>query len=119
MNTTTKAAAGTTVTLAAALATALLLGGEHTKAPAPIRTPAIGIIQPKYLSQTLSWDKSTDATGYRLYLNGLVIGLVPGGQLAALVSVPCGVQQRFNVQPFNNKGFATLAPPLYFTSPCP
>jgi len=113
------AAAATAVTIPLALASALLVGGEHAAAPASIRTPVIGAIYPGYVSQEVKWDAQPDASGFKLFLNGVVIGLVPGKQVASLLAVQCGKQHRFNAQPFNNKGQAPLAPPLYFTAACP
>lgn len=112
------AAVTAVVAIPAALATALFIGGEQVSAPAAIRTPiSIG----PYTGMTVegfSWDQAPRATGYRLYLDGIVIGLVPGTRLSTSLAVSCGVRHRFNSQPFNNKGFAPTAPPIYFTPVC-
>ena len=104
------------VTIAGGTATALMVGGEHTGPPAPIKTPTVGYAAPGFIAQNFAWDKSPDATGYRIYLDGKVAGLV--NYNGSMLSITCGVQHRFNAQPFNNKGFAKLAPPVYVTAPC-
>ncbi len=108
-----------TVTVTALLSSILMAAGIHTAAPAPIATPTLGSVVEQgkvYTSQVFYWTPSNDATGYRLYLDGKVFANV--NYAGSLISVLCGVQHRFNVQPFNNKGVAKLALPLYFTTTC-
>lgn len=114
------AGVGATVAVAATLAAGLLIGGSPTAAPQPIVTPtADGTLVPGTVAQVFRWVKSEGATGYRLYLDGVIIGNVPGTWEGATLSVKCGVKHRFNAQPFNNKGLAALAAPVYATPPCP
>lgn len=120
MRTATKAGVATAapVAIAASLATALLVGGTPATPPQPIPTPtADAIVVPGYASQTFRWQKVDGATGYKVYLDGIVLGNVPGSWTGATLSVKCGAKHRFNVQPFNNKGAAPLAPPVYVTIP--
>jgi hypothetical protein len=108
--------------LTATLAAALWLGGTHTAPPASSGTPIAPSDPVSYpvgfVAQQFSWAKSADATGYRLYLDGVVVGNVSGTWTAASLAVKCGVKHRINVQPFNNQGLAPLAPPVYVTPPC-
>lgn len=120
-----------TVTLAAAVAAALFVGGSHS-APPPSLPASVtgGMNTPRYSVVTFSWRLVPDATGYRLWLDGVpgVLQNAPAyvkplaGQPAPTTStslpVSCGVKHRINEQPFNNKGFAALVPPLYVTPPC-
>lgn len=73
---------------------------------------------PGMVSQTFRWNKSQGATGYKLFMDGVVIGNVPGTWSAAQISIQCGVKHRFNAQPFNAKGLAPLATPVYVTPSC-
>lgn len=107
-----------TVTIAGATATALFVGGSPTAIPTSIRTPVTIGEYSKMSAIGLQWDASPAATGYRLYLDGIAIGLVNGSRLSTSITVSCGIRHRFNSQPFNNKGFAPLAPPVYFTTDC-
>jgi hypothetical protein len=104
------------VTLSGTTAGALLLGGTHPAAPASGGTPVVAQLVPGMVVQTFSWPKKAEATGYRLYLDGLVISLTPFDSV--VVPVTCGVKHRFNAQPYNNKGVAPLAPPVYWTPSC-
>lgn len=106
------------ISIPAAIAAALFVGGTHTAPPPSIPTPTAGALYSRYVVQEFDWTPSTDATGYRLYLDGTIIGLTPANRTGTLLSMTCGVQHRFNSQPFNNKGFAVLAKPVYVTPPC-
>lgn len=120
MASTTAAVTTGGVTLTAAIAGILLIGGTHTAKPTPIVTPtADSMPTPGYVSQVFRWIQSPDATGYRLYIDGVMSGQVPGTWTGATMSISCGQQHRFNVQPFNNKGVAPFAPPVLITVPCP
>jgi hypothetical protein len=105
--------------ISAALATALWVGGSPTAPPPSIQTPvASTYLEPGMVGQTFTWTKSEGATGYRMYIDGVIVSQVPGSWTAALFAVKCGVKHRFNAQPYNNKGLAPLAAPVYVTPPC-
>lgn len=107
-----------TVTLAAAVAAALFLGGTHSAPPAKLTASVSGgQNQPGFSVVAFSWPASVGATGYRIWLDGAPGPLI-GPWTATSLPVSCGVRHRLNVQPFNNKGFAVLVPPLYVTPPC-
>jgi hypothetical protein len=110
------AAAIASVVITGGTATALMLGGTHTAAPPSAGTPVVAQEVPDMVVQTFTWPKQADATGYRLYLDGVVISLTSFNSV--VVPVVCGVRHRFNAQPFNNKGVSPLAPPAYWTPPC-
>lgn len=111
-------AASVAVTISGAVATALYLGGTHTGPPAPLSASVAGGQNvPGYAVVSFSWKASPDATGYRVWVDGTPDPLI-GAYTATTLPVSCGVKHRINVQPFNNKGFAALVPPLYVTSPC-
>lgn len=119
-NKTTMHAAGYTATgISAALLAALFLGGSPSAPPAPIATPQPDLVTvPGMVSQVFRWTASPDATGYRLFLDGASAGNVPGTWTATQLSIKCGTRHRFNAQPFNNRGLAPLAPPVYVTPSC-
>lgn len=110
------AAAIISVTITGGTATALMLGGVHSAAPPSAGTPTVAQEVPGMVAQTFTWPKQDDATGYRIYLDGAIAGLVP--YTTSVLAVTCGVPHRFNAQPFNNKGVAKLSPPAYFTPSC-
>lgn len=116
---TTHAAGYTATGISAALLAALFLGGSPSAPPAPIATPQPDLVTvPGQVSQIVRWNASPEATGYRVYLDGAIVGNVPGTWTSAQFAIKCGVKHRFNVQPFNNKGLAPLAPPVYVTPSC-
>lgn len=105
--------------ISAALATALWVGGSPTAPPTPIPTPgAVSTLTSGMVAQNFYWTKSEGATGYRMYMDGVVVSQVPGTWTAAMFAVKCGVKHRFNVQPYNAKGLAPLAAPVYVTPNC-
>jgi hypothetical protein len=111
------AIAATVVTISGVTAGALMMGGEHSAAPATIPTPVYdGNTVPGFVVQVFRWQASPEATGYRLFLDGKVISLV--NYTASSIAIQCGVPHRFNVQPFNNKGVAKLPTPVYLTVAC-
>lgn len=110
---------GGLVGLTGALAAALWLGGTPATPPPSIPTPTPVTSLPKgIVGQNFYWTKSEGATGYRAYIDGVVVGQVPGSWTAAMFAITCGVRHRFNIQPYNNKGLAALAAPVYITPDC-
>jgi hypothetical protein len=111
-------AAATGVALTSVVATALFVGGDKTGPPAAIPTPTVTTLEQgaQFAAVQINWAPSNDATGYRIWLDGKVVGLV--NYVNARISVTCNVTHRFNVGPYNNKGFAKLAPPAYLAVAC-
>jgi hypothetical protein len=107
-----------TVTISAATATALFLGGSHSSPPAsPTLSPTVGVPLTGYAVVPFYFPAAPGATGYRVWLDGFVTGVT--NYVGATFPLKCGVKHRMNYQPFNNAGVAKLvAPPVYVTPDC-
>ena len=107
--------------MAAAVLSALFLGGTHSAPPAsPLISPRNGGLQAGYVAQTFVWDVAPPgATGVRLWIDGAVSAVYGPTMTSATYALVCGVKHRFNVQPYNNAGLAPFkAPPVYVTPSC-